>query len=94
MNAEKLFEAITDIDDSLVTEANLPMKRFHPWVAISLAACFVAVFTVFSILNYPSKSPINSQLPMLSVEDLNQGYASGWEAYMEYDAKELSNGNP
>lgn len=100
MKAEKLFREIGQIDDEMIAEGNTNTLAFkqikRTWVrrACVAAACVALTLGIvaFSTRNTAPTMPGSSELPMLTVYT-NFG-EFGFEGYLAYDIKELTNGNP
>lgn len=88
MKGQTLLNAIGEIDDAFVYEAEQRQKSRWKWGAIAA----ILVLTVLSLWFFLPRSE-EKTLPILTVsEDWNSGM--GYEGYLAYDVSELVSANP
>lgn len=96
MKSEKIYTAIGQIDDVIISEANTTTKLksnkpFVKWVAIAASIALIFSFVLYEYNQ--SQNNISPNLPMLSIGENTMG-SFGFEGYKAYDILELSNNNP
>lgn len=95
MRSENLFDAITQVREEYIDEAQRMREKPAPWKRWGgLAACLCAVLGALLLFlpQRESNAPVDDSLPKLTVSGDTEGM--GFEGYTVYDAAELVSGNP
>lgn len=99
MSIEKLLDEIGLIDDRLIAEAETHVarekKKKGRWLGLAaVAACGMIAFFMALLPDCKGEHPIEliPGLPKLTINENMGDY--GFEGFLAYDAKELSDGNP
>ncbi|MDF2654761.1 MAG: hypothetical protein K0R19_1235 [Bacillota bacterium] len=94
MKSEKLLDEIGLIDDRLIAEAETyeakRKKKKGRWLGLAAVAACAAI--IFSLGLIPKEPDPSLGLPKLTINENMGDY--GFEGFLAYDVKELSDGNP
>ncbi len=97
MNSEKLLDAIGEVKDAFLLDAEREAARkkntWVKWAAAAACLCLVAGGAFALRRSGGGGAPLSGDLPQITVPALENG-GMGFEALMYYSAEELENGNP
>ncbi|MCR5754314.1 MAG: hypothetical protein K6G30_05845 [Acetatifactor sp.] len=96
MKSEKLLDAIGEVKDIYIQDANIKVsvrRTWMRWAAGAACLCAFVVGTFVFVWNGNLSPTKNDMLPQITIpEYIDDG--RGFEGYICYSAEELENGNP